>query len=242
MMKTALAIVALTVALAFGLASTTGSANATDLDGIHSTISASETRFRLVYSPSASRPCVRVAVPVEVRRAAREAFAGIDAAEAHRRGALAAAAELNELPLRVLRPQEPVELVGVTLVGLRSSARTTGRFGWICSTPPPLITSLPPMSIVTSETRTAVGPAVPVVGMSYYNPLLVEWFTDPASLQGQIDAIAALNDVLEGQYAAAGDTVADVEGAFSSTDSTLQPDGATRRRADLPVDVDVRLR
>ena len=73
--------------------------------------------------------------------------------------------------------------------------------------------------------RTAAGTYVPIVGATYYNPFFVEWFTNPASLQDHVDGIVGFNDILEGYYAAAGDPVADVEGAFSSTDTTLQPDG-----------------
>jgi hypothetical protein len=57
--------------------------------------------------------------------------------------------------------------------------------------------------------------------MSYYNPLLVEWFANPASLQSHVDDLVAINDLLESIYAGAGDPVADVEGAFASTDTTL---------------------
>jgi lysophospholipase L1-like esterase len=87
------------------------------------------------------------------------------------------------------------------------------------------------LPIILAELRTAAGPGVPIVGMSYYNPFLVEWFADPASLEGHIEGIVAFNDVLEGDYAAAGDPVADVEGAFSTTDTTVEPDG-------VPLDVD----
>jgi hypothetical protein len=65
--------------------------------------------------------------------------------------------------------------------------------------------------------------------MSYYNPFLADWFVNPASLQGHLDALGAINDLLEGIYGAAGDPVADVEGAFASADTSLV-DG-------VPVDV-----
>jgi lysophospholipase L1-like esterase len=77
--------------------------------------------------------------------------------------------------------------------------------------------------------RAAAGPDVPIVGMSYYNPSFAEWFGDPGSLQDRVDALVAFNDLLEGIYAAAGDPVADVESAFSATDTTVV-DG-------LPLDV-----
>ena len=87
------------------------------------------------------------------------------------------------------------------------------------------------LPVILAALRAAAGPAVPIAGMNYYNPFLVEWFDDPSSLQGHIDDLVGFNDVLEGDYTAAGDPVADVEGAFSSTDTTVQRDG-------IPLDVD----
>jgi lysophospholipase L1-like esterase len=87
------------------------------------------------------------------------------------------------------------------------------------------------LPVILAALRFAAGPAVPIVGMTYYNPFLVDWFDNPASLRDHIDGIVAFNDVLEGDYTAAGDPVADVEGAFSTTDTTLQPDG-------VPLDVE----
>jgi lysophospholipase L1-like esterase len=85
------------------------------------------------------------------------------------------------------------------------------------------------LPVILHALRDAAGPAVPIVGMSYYNPFLADWFVNPASLQGHLDALGAINDLLEGIYGAAGDPVADVEGAFASTDTSLV-DG-------VPVDV-----
>jgi lysophospholipase L1-like esterase len=82
---------------------------------------------------------------------------------------------------------------------------------------------------ILAQLRAAAGSGVPIVGMNYYNPFLVDWFADPSSLQGHIDALGAFNDLLDGIYAAAGDPVADVEGAFATADTTLV-DG-------VPVDV-----
>src|SRR5262249_24107087 len=87
------------------------------------------------------------------------------------------------------------------------------------------------LPLILAALRDAAGPDVPIVGMSYYNPFLVQWFSDPTSLQPSIDGIVGFNDLLESIYAAAGDPVADVEGAFSTPDTTLQPDG-------LPLDVE----
>lgn len=80
-----------------------------------------------------------------------------------------------------------------------------------------IATNLP---LILAQLREAAGADVPIVGMSYYNPFLVDWFADPTTLQGHVDAVVAFNDLLEAIYAAAGDPVADVEGAFESTDTT----------------------
>jgi len=87
------------------------------------------------------------------------------------------------------------------------------------------------LPVTLADLRNAAGPAVPVVDTSYYNPFLVDWFADPASLQGHVDGIVDFNDVLKADYAGAGDPVANVESAFSSTDTTIQLDG-------VPLDVE----
>ena len=84
------------------------------------------------------------------------------------------------------------------------------------------------LPVILSDLRAAVGPDVPIVGMNYYDPLLPQvWFTtfDLAALAAEAASLVAINNVLEGDYAAAHDPVADVESAFSNNDTTLQPDG-----------------
>ena len=64
--------------------------------------------------------------------------------------------------------------------------------------------------------------------MNYYDPLLpVVWFSsfDLAALAAEAASLDPINDAIESDYAAAGDPVADVESAFSTFDTTLQPDG-----------------
>src|SRR5262249_48653235 len=73
---------------------------------------------------------------------------------------------------------------------------------------------------ILAALRQAAGPRVPVIGMNYYNPFFVEWFSNPNSLQGHIDGIVDFDNFHDAIYAAAGDPVADVESAFSSTDTT----------------------
>jgi lysophospholipase L1-like esterase len=76
---------------------------------------------------------------------------------------------------------------------------------------------------ILAELRVAAGPDVPVVGMNYYGPdLPVAWAEGglPA-VQGYVSQLLGFNDFLEGFFGVAGDPVADVESAFSSTDLTL---------------------
>jgi lysophospholipase L1-like esterase len=76
---------------------------------------------------------------------------------------------------------------------------------------------------ILAELRAAAGPDVPIVGMNYYGALLPVFWAQGGltALQGYVNELVGLNDFLEGFYAAAGDPVADVETAFSTTDLTL---------------------
>jgi lysophospholipase L1-like esterase len=77
------------------------------------------------------------------------------------------------------------------------------------------------LSLILSALREAVGPNVPIVGMNYYDPFLAFWFSDPTAAQTTEQMGVQLNTVLGSVYGAAGDPVADVETAFSTTDWTL---------------------
>jgi lysophospholipase L1-like esterase len=87
-----------------------------------------------------------------------------------------------------------------------------------------LLENLPP---ILAELRAAAGPGVPIAGMSYFDPFLpLAW--EQGGLLGLNEEIArtvAFNDLLEGMYAAEGMSTADVESAFSVTDTT--PVGGT---------------
>jgi lysophospholipase L1-like esterase len=90
------------------------------------------------------------------------------------------------------------------------------------------------LPFILGALRAAAGQGVPIVGMTLYDPFLAQiWFTtfDLGPLAATADSLVAINDVFRAEYQAAGDPVADVEGAFSTTDTTLQPDG-------LPLDVE----
>ena len=69
--------------------------------------------------------------------------------------------------------------------------------------------------------REAVGPKIPIVGMTYYDPSLALWLEGAvgrAEAMANLPAFLRFNDTLERIYKAAGSPVADVEGAFSTTD------------------------
>jgi lysophospholipase L1-like esterase len=76
------------------------------------------------------------------------------------------------------------------------------------------------LATILSTLREAAGPDVPIVGMTYYDPFLVFWFSDPTAAQTTEQMVVQLNNVLRSVYGAAGDPVADVETAFSTTDWT----------------------
>lgn len=64
-------------------------------------------------------------------------------------------------------------------------------------------------------------PDVPIVGMTYYDPYLAAWLAGPAGqavAQQSVQLTTALNQTLTTVYEAAGARVADVAGAFSTTD------------------------
>ena len=77
------------------------------------------------------------------------------------------------------------------------------------------------LAIILSRLREAAGPDVPIVGMNYYDPLLAFWFSDPTAAEITEQMVVQFNDVLASVYGAAGDPIADVETAFSTTDWTL---------------------
>jgi len=80
---------------------------------------------------------------------------------------------------------------------------------------------------ILDELRAAAGPDVQIVGGTVYDPLLALWFTDPPKAQLSVDVIAGtattpgVNDYVAGIYASRGMPVADVEGAFFTTDWTM---------------------
>jgi lysophospholipase L1-like esterase len=77
---------------------------------------------------------------------------------------------------------------------------------------------------ILSRLRVAAGPGVPIIGMSYYGvrlPAIWNATHDLAAVNAYVAQVAAFNGLLESIYAAAGDPVADVDGAFQVGDTTL---------------------
>jgi len=88
------------------------------------------------------------------------------------------------------------------------------------------------------ETLRAADPDVPMVGSNYPDPLLALW-TAPGVPDDVVMAIAdvwtLINETMEQTYAALGVPIADIEGAFSSTDfGTIVH---TRVAGDVPINV-----
>ncbi len=88
------------------------------------------------------------------------------------------------------------------------------------------------LPVILATLRDAVGPGVPIVGMTLHDPFLAFiWFTS-----FELDALQAeanshvVNGAFEQIYGSFGDPVAEVDQAFSNNDTTIQPNG-------LPLDV-----
>jgi lysophospholipase L1-like esterase len=80
---------------------------------------------------------------------------------------------------------------------------------------PQIATNLP---FILETLRDHAGPGVPIVGMSYFAPDVVQWFDDPAAGEAAAASTVLFNNFLESLYAGAGAPVADVESAFAVTD------------------------
>ena len=115
-------------------------------------------------------------------------------------------------------------LAGGCIVG------TVVDFGCIQNAFNQILTNLP---IILSALRQAADPDTTIIGMNYYNTFLAFWLTGPAGEQLAIesDLLASIlnNDVLgsaetmSGVYGALGIPVADVAGAFQSSNFATAP-------------------
>ena len=77
------------------------------------------------------------------------------------------------------------------------------------------------LTSIVGTLRDAAGPDVPIVGATYYDPLLAAWTFpgfDHDAVVAIADVWASFNDMLEQTYAGLGVPVADVEAAFAATD------------------------
>ena len=90
--------------------------------------------------------------------------------------------------------------------------------------PPGAATIAQNLPAILGALREAARPETPIVGATIYDPFLAYWLNGP---EGQAlarlsvsEAIVPLNRLLTGIYGGAGMPVADVEGAFSTTDFT----------------------
>ena len=89
-----------------------------------------------------------------------------------------------------------------------------------------LLLQLPSELTYVLETLQEVAPDVPIVGMNYYNPLLIFWDPqNPALAQLTIVLQNQINGALEGVYAAYGVPVADVANLFMSYDLITDKNG-----------------
>jgi len=94
--------------------------------------------------------------------------------------------------------------------------------------PPGVTTVGQNLPTILAALREAAGPKVPIVGMNLYDPFLAYWLPNPYADPPRpaqpelallsVQAIGGINDFVEGIYAGFGIPVADVEGAFSTSD------------------------
>jgi lysophospholipase L1-like esterase len=84
------------------------------------------------------------------------------------------------------------------------------------------------LPVILSGLRSAGGD-VPIVGMTYYDPILAAWYsgawfqgpTGPATARASVSLLRSLNDELSGLYAQYGIPVANVQRPFQSSDWKL---------------------
>lgn len=79
------------------------------------------------------------------------------------------------------------------------------------------------LPVILQQLR-AAAPGVQIVVLSYYDPFLAAWLTGPAGralAQRSVPLLGMLNAIIAGATGAVAGSVADVAGAFHSTDFTL---------------------
>jgi len=96
----------------------------------------------------------------------------------------------------------------------------------VLGTPPPCVAGPAPSTAanlrrILARLRAAAGPQVPIIGMTLYVPELPEWrYGQAGRAHARLSEQAgvAFNKMLTGVYKAAGARIADVSGAFHTTD------------------------
>jgi lysophospholipase L1-like esterase len=91
------------------------------------------------------------------------------------------------------------------------------------------------LPIILTKLRAAAGKDVPIIGMNYYDPYIATYIIGDPTFAATLPGFGQINDTLEMIYRAAKSPVADVAGAFSTTDSktlVLSPNFGT-----IPLDV-----
>jgi lysophospholipase L1-like esterase len=94
------------------------------------------------------------------------------------------------------------------------------------------------LTTILTRLRRAAGKAVPIVTMTYFDPVLVAWFYGQPGQDQARNSVAIdnqLSDVIRDVYARFGGYVADVQAAFQTSDFTPLPDSAW---GPIPVNVE----
>jgi lysophospholipase L1-like esterase len=94
------------------------------------------------------------------------------------------------------------------------------------------------LTSIMSQLRTAAGSSVPFLGMNYFDPFLDYWpdgSTGKAVAKGSVTVIGTVNSLISSVYTAVQAPVADVEGAFETTDLHTKVETSFGR---VPVAVD----
>jgi lysophospholipase L1-like esterase len=80
---------------------------------------------------------------------------------------------------------------------------------------------------ITQRLRDAVGASVPIASMTYFDPFLLTWFNGQAGQErarGSVQGDDQVSAVIRDAYSRIGAPVADVEGAFGTSNFDLVPD------------------
>jgi|SoiMethySBSTD1v2_1073268.scaffolds.fasta_scaffold27774_1 lysophospholipase L1-like esterase len=119
-----------------------------------------------------------------------------------------------------------IDLGGDDLLDCFSLATLAIDYGCISQAGTNIATRLPQILLALRGGLLTSGQAAPIVGMNYYDAFLAAWIFGPVGQQLALDSLPLtlqLNDLLEAVYAPLGVPVANVEGAFHTTDWSVVP-------------------